>query len=78
LRRRIRTADGSPWPAYDVEHTFWTVSEIGRLFPEASTIEGLYGRPLVGNAPRFSGEWWRWKARGFLFDHVIVVKAGSG
>ena len=73
FRRRLETPEG-PVPAYDVTHTFSRVSEIGRLFPGAVAAEGLYGRPLVGGAPRYSREWWRWKAKDFLFDHVLIFK----
>jgi SAM-dependent methyltransferase len=74
-RRRVQSEDGTLHTAYDVHHLFWTVAEIGRLFPGAAVVEGLYGQRLSPNASRFSREWWRWKARELLFDHVLVFKA---
>lgn len=77
FRRRILSADGRPVPYYDVEHTFSSVAEIGRLFPGAATVEGVWSEPLEGGAPRFTRQWWRWKLKDFLFDHVVVFKGGD-
>ncbi|MEX1245540.1 MAG: class I SAM-dependent methyltransferase [Thermoanaerobaculia bacterium] len=73
LRRRILTADGRCWPAYDVEHTFWHVNEIARLFPGHDSAQGLYAYPMCGGRV-FTREWLRRRLRGFLFHHVLIRK----
>ena len=73
VRRRIRTADGRSWPAYDVEHTYWHVEEIARLFPGRDSAEGLYAYPMHPGRV-FTRAWLRRCLRGFLFHHVLVRK----
>jgi SAM-dependent methyltransferase len=77
LRRKVVMADGRSGPAYDVEHTFWHVEEIAKLFPGRESAEGLYAFPMYGG-PVFTREWLRRKLRRFLFDHVLVRKSAEG
>jgi ubiquinone/menaquinone biosynthesis C-methylase UbiE len=74
VRRRIGGLQGEQWPASDVEHIYWSVDEIARLFPGACGVEGLYTKVLSGAARPPSREWWRYKYRRFLFDHVRLYK----
>ncbi len=73
LRRRVSSQSGFPAPAYDVEHTFWHVVELARLFPGRKSVEALYHFPLAGGPP-LSWEWWRRRLRGFVFHHVVIWK----
>jgi SAM-dependent methyltransferase len=72
-RRRVIAADGRSWPAYDVEHLFWHVREVARLFPGLDGYEALYDSPPLGG-PFLSRGWWRRTLRGFLFDHIVITK----
>ena len=74
FRRRILTADGRSWPAYDVEHTYWHVKEIARLFPGHDSVEGLYAYPMSPGRV-LTRAWLRRCLRGFLFHHVLIRKA---
>ena len=74
FRRRSTAPDGTPQPAYDVARTYTHVREIARLFP-GTDAEPLYSKTLVRGAPFPSREWWRWRLKGFLFDHVLLTKA---
>lgn len=72
-RRRIVSPDGRSWPAYEVEHLYWHVNEIARVFPRVMTVEPLFACPPVGG-PFLSPEWWRRRLRNFLFNHVVIRK----
>lgn len=72
--RRIVSPDGNSWPAYDVEHLYWHVQEIARLFPGPKRVDVLFAQPPIGGA-LFTSGWWRRKLRNFLFDHVLIYKA---
>ena len=74
LGRRVSSASGFPAPAYDVEHTFWHVGELARLFPGPKTVEALYHFPLAGGPP-LSREWLRRLLRRFVFHHVVIGKS---
>ena len=74
-RRRMTSPDGTSWPAYDVEHLYWHVQGVTDLFPGPKTVAALFARPMNGG-PVFSREWWRRTLRNFLFDYVLVYKAG--
>ena len=69
--------DGAPLPAYDVEHLFWRARGVAGTFPGPKTVEVLFSRPMNGGPP-LSVEWWRRTFRDFLFDHILVYKAGRG
>lgn len=73
-RRRIVSPDGQSWPAYDVEHLYWCVRDITRLFPGPKRIDVLFNRPPI-EAPPISAGWWYRKFRNFLFGHVLIFKA---
>ncbi len=74
LRRRVGTIGGDRSPAYDVDHIYWSVGETKSLFQGAARVEPLYGFPLQPNEPLFSREWFRFKLRDFVFEHVLVWK----
>jgi hypothetical protein len=75
-RRRVVAPDGASWPAYDVAHLYWTARGIGRTFPGPKTVGPLFTLPMTGG-PALSGEWWRRMLRDFLFDYVVITKAGG-
>jgi SAM-dependent methyltransferase len=75
-RRRITAPDGRSTPAYDVERLFWHVREIAGLFPGRAGCDVFYERAPAGG-PFPSREWWRRALRGFLFDSLVITKAGG-
>jgi SAM-dependent methyltransferase len=75
FRRRVG-APGRAAPAYDVEHLFWSVDSIARLFPGPRSVEALYNRVLDGSARRFTSGWWRYTYRHLLWDRVLISKTG--
>jgi ubiquinone/menaquinone biosynthesis C-methylase UbiE len=52
---------------YDVEHTFWTLSGMRKLFPGAASAVPLF------NVPR-PDRWLWWKFRNLLWDRVLIQK----
>ena len=69
-------------PRYDVEHLFWHVHEIERLFPGRVRTEVLFNRgynppPNLRHAIRYPStmrELIAYKARGFFYDRVLIYK----
>jgi 2-polyprenyl-3-methyl-5-hydroxy-6-metoxy-1,4-benzoquinol methylase len=74
LRRRHGGAESYRVPAYDVEHTFWHVDELARLFPGRAEVQALYGFPLQPE-PIYTREGLRTALRNFVFHHVLIWKA---
>lgn len=52
---------------YDVEHTFWTMRGIERLFPGLSNAEPIF------NEPHFESRIWV-RLRKLLWDRIVIVK----
>jgi ubiquinone/menaquinone biosynthesis C-methylase UbiE len=52
---------------YDVEHTFWTLSGMRKLFPGAASAEPLYN-------VSYPEKWLWWKFRSLLWDRVVIHK----
>ena len=67
FRRRVVGHDCSTHGAYDVEHTYWHVGEIAKLFPKPKTVDVLYKR--VVNPPG--------RIRFFQFEHLLIYKGGQ-
>ncbi|HUO84618.1 MAG TPA: class I SAM-dependent methyltransferase [Thermoanaerobaculia bacterium] len=58
---------------YDVEHTYWHVSGVSRLFPGPKTIKMMWNRPVPFRSRLLNRFWWM--ARSFLWDRIIIEKA---
>ncbi len=83
FRRRITTPSGESRGAYDVEHIFWHVDEIARLFPGPKTLDVLYERAYRPPGPfrwwwikhpRFALEHIRYRLRRFWFGLLVIHK----
>lgn len=69
-------------PRYDVEHLFWHVREIERLFPGRRRTEVLFNRgynppPSLRHAirhPRTMPEWIAYATREFFYDRVLIFR----
>jgi SAM-dependent methyltransferase len=69
-------------PRYDVEHLFWSVREIERVFPGAARTEVLFNRgynppPGLRHAMRHPStlrELVAYKLRRFFYDRVLIYK----
>jgi len=75
LRLRVQGSGAAARPAYDVEHTFWSVGEIARLFPGRGEVRPLYGFPLQPPS-LFNREGLRTLLKNFVFHHVLIWKLG--
>jgi SAM-dependent methyltransferase len=80
-RRRVRGEQGIERPAYDVEHLFWHVREVSRLFPGPKNVEVLYERtfrppPSIWHIrhPRTLAEWIAYHSREFFWDRIVITK----
>lgn len=83
FRRRIRDAEGRGADAYDVEHLYWHVEEIERLFPGPKRTEVLFNR-IYRPPGRFTRawirhptlvrEWFLYAVRGFFYDKILIHK----
>lgn len=74
FRRRVRGEDGMSRPAYDVEHIFWHVKEITKLFPEPKEVDVLYNKMLHPGSPRFSRWWLEYETRERFWDRILIRK----
>lgn len=57
---------------YDVEHIFWHVSEITRLFGDQATVEVLWNRTLPTESVWRDRFWFRF--RNFMWDRIVIAK----
>jgi SAM-dependent methyltransferase len=72
-RRTVIGTDGKGYPAYDVEHIFWHVDEIAKLFPGPKSVDVLFDKYL--NPSRFpKKDWFEYRYRNFLWDRVVITK----
>lgn len=83
FRRRTVDDEGRQNNAYDVEHLFWHVDEVARLFPGPKTVDVLFNRtyrppgrfkPLWIRHPHLAREWFLYAVRGFFYDTIVVRK----
>ena len=56
---------------YDVVHIFWSVNEVVRCFPGATSHEAFFHRKYGDSAWR-DKLWWRW--RHLLWDRIVITK----
>lgn len=73
FRRRVTGHLGQLEPAYDVEHIFWHVREITKLFPGAE-VDVLYNKFLHPGSPRFTRWWLEYETREFFWDRILLRK----
>ena len=82
-KRRVMNAQGVAAPAYDVEHIYWHVREIARLFPSPATIDVLFNRtyrpvPFLSRAtlkrPMSIMELIGYHLREWSWDRVLIRK----
>lgn len=71
-------------PAYDVEHIYWHVDEVTRLFPGGKSVDVLYAKTFQPPG-RFT--WWmlrrpgwawreiEYRLRGFAFGTIVITRA---
>jgi len=76
FRRRVRGHLGQLERAYDVEHIFWHVREITKLFPGAE-VDVLYNRFLHPGSPRFTRWWLEYETREFFWDRIMLRKPNA-
>jgi SAM-dependent methyltransferase len=57
---------------YDVEHTFWTLRGIKKLFPDAASVAPLFNAsfPFTDRSRLYNRLWWN-----LLWDRIVVYKA---
>ncbi len=78
LRRKYVSHDLKPLVVYDVDHIYFHVREISRLFPGEKIVEPMYDavfRP--GTFARFSRDWFHWHLREFFWDRILIFKPPS-
>jgi SAM-dependent methyltransferase len=56
---------------YDVVHIFWSVDEVVRCFPGATSHEAFFHRKY-GDSEWRDALWWRW--RHLLWDRIVITK----
>ncbi|MCA1734107.1 MAG: hypothetical protein LC732_10960 [Acidobacteria bacterium] len=57
---------------YEVEHLFWHVREIVRLFPGPKRVESLFNNPLPYTSRLANAFWLRF--RNFVWDRIVIIK----
>lgn len=71
-RPTVLSEEGVPTVVYEVEHLFWHVHEIARLFPGPKRVEPLFNNPLPYKN-RFANAFWL-KFRNFVWDRIVIIK----
>jgi ubiquinone/menaquinone biosynthesis C-methylase UbiE len=71
-RPTVLSAEGIPTVVYEVEHLFWHVREIARLFPGPKRVESLFNNPLPYRSRLANAFWLRF--RDFVWDRVVIIK----
>jgi len=77
LRRKVGGADGLEYPAYDVEHIFWTVPGVASAFPARQKVAVLFNKPAKPGR-RLGPRLWRHTFGQFLWDKILISKAARG